>query len=81
MRKLTNYWLNIAFPLPCTRLLLSFIVSKNNEGMQIGHSAILLGVLLECKRKESLCYTLVKLKNLYRGEDDTYAKGDFETIR
>ena len=49
--------------------------------MQIDHSAILLEVLLESKRQLCLCYTLYKFKNLYRGEDDTYAKRYFETIR
>lgn len=49
--------------------------------MQTDHSVILLEVLLENERQLCLCYALVKLKVLYRGEDDTDAKGYFETIR
>lgn len=49
--------------------------------MQTGQFAIFLAILLECRRQICLCYTLVKLKNLYRGEDDTDAKGYFKTIR
>lgn len=49
--------------------------------MQTGHFAILLEVLLENERQLCLCYTLVKLKVLYRGEDGTDAKRYFETIR
>lgn len=49
--------------------------------MQTGNFATFLAILLECRKQTCLCYTLVKLKSLYRGEDDTYAKRYFKTIR
>ena len=80
MRKFTNCWLNKVCPLPYMKVLLSFIVYKRTRVCKL---AILLSlaIVLEDECQVYLCYTLVKLKSLYRGEDDTYAKRYFETIR